>query len=168
MGVRWGTGVVTCSTFLILLPFLLLQSSSPCPFCLELGSTLALPTLSSGTTEVPAVQPGAIAPCLRLSTAQPALPTIGFPTATRRFERAGCHIPALCFPSQHQGCFEACEAPQVLASSSRVSEVQRFCTKTCCAGALPHQPLWGHMEQGRGLGMGHDTGVRQPDVLGLQ
>lgn len=63
-----------------------------------------------------------------------------------RFERIGCHSPAICFLSQHWGCIEVCGGPQGPVSSSRVPEVQRFCTKTCCAGALPHQPPWGHME----------------------
>lgn len=82
VGVWWGTDVVTCSTFLVPLPFLLLQSNSSCPFCLGVGSTL---TLSSGTTEITAVQPGAIALCLRLrDAAQLALPTKGFPAATRK------------------------------------------------------------------------------------
>lgn len=84
-GVWWGTGEVDYSTFSIFLPFLRLQSNFLCPFCLELGSTLTLPTLISDTTEASAMQPGAIPLCLRLrDTAQLALPTTGFSTATRK------------------------------------------------------------------------------------
>lgn len=78
-------------------------------------------------------------------TAQLALPTQGFSAASRKVWTGSLPQP-ICFPSLHQGCVEVCEAPQGLASSSSVSEEQRFCTKTCWAGALPHQLLWGHTE----------------------